>query len=120
MPIYAMKCDTCGNEDDIYRTVATMDDNLPQCCGAEMRRKICVPFVSCDIEPYQAMAVDVATGEKPIINSRRQHREYLQRNGYVEVGNEMPDFGPKEIEGDFDSSKELTQATREVLARHNA
>lgn len=42
-----------------------------------------------DIEPYRAMGSDVAFGGKrPIIGGRRQHREYLQRNGYVEIGNE--------------------------------
>ena len=34
-----------------------------------------------DIEPYQAVTGDV-------IDGRRQHREFLRRNGYIEVGNE--------------------------------
>lgn len=42
-----------------------------------------------DIEPYQAMAVDVATGIAPVIKSRSEHREYLKRNGLVEIGNEV-------------------------------
>lgn len=42
-----------------------------------------------DIEPYQAVGGDVALGGKlPKIGGRRQHREYLKRNGYIEVGNE--------------------------------
>jgi len=42
-----------------------------------------------DIEPYRAAGADVACGGKrPVIGGRRQHREFLQRNGYVEVGNE--------------------------------
>lgn len=40
-----------------------------------------------DIEPYKALATDVATGKPPIITSRSHHREFLQRNGYAEVGN---------------------------------
>lgn len=43
-----------------------------------------------DINPYQAVAVDVATGKAPRITSRSHHREFLKRNGYIEVGNEMP------------------------------
>lgn len=42
-----------------------------------------------DIEPYQAVGGDVAMGGKlPKIGGRRQHREYLKRNGYIEIGNE--------------------------------
>lgn len=42
-----------------------------------------------DIEPYRAMGADIACGGKrPVINGRRQHREYLSRNGYTEVGND--------------------------------
>lgn len=43
-----------------------------------------------DIEPYRAVANDVATGRPPEIMGRAQHREFLKRNNYQEVGNEMP------------------------------
>lgn len=41
-----------------------------------------------DLEPYQAVATDRAIGKPPIIMGRRQHREFLARNHYVETGNE--------------------------------
>lgn len=41
-----------------------------------------------DIDPYKAVAVDIATDSAPAIGSRREHREFLKRNGYHEVGNE--------------------------------
>ena len=41
-----------------------------------------------DIQPYQAVVVDKITGKPPKIGSRREHREFLKRNGYVERGNE--------------------------------
>ena len=41
-----------------------------------------------DIDPYKAVAVDIATDRAPAIGSRREHREFLKRNGYHEVGNE--------------------------------
>ncbi len=48
------------------------------------------PSIIGDIEPYRAVASDVACGGKrPVIGGRRQHREFLRRNGYVEVGNDM-------------------------------
>lgn len=43
-----------------------------------------------DIEPYRAVATDIATGRPPEIMGRAQHREFLKRNNYNEVGNEMP------------------------------
>jgi len=41
-----------------------------------------------DIAPYRTAATDVATGKRAVIGGRRQHREFLRRNGYVEVGND--------------------------------
>jgi hypothetical protein len=47
------------------------------------------PNVISDIEPYRAVASDIACdGKRPMIGGRRQHREFLSRNGYIEVGNE--------------------------------
>lgn len=49
-----------------------------------------------DIEPYRAVASDIACGGKrPVIGGRRQHREFLRRNEYVEVGN---DFVPNKYQ----------------------
>lgn len=57
-----------------------------------------------DIEPYRAIGADVACdGKRPVVGGRRQHREYLARNSYVEVGNDAPvsgsrpDFGGREM-----------------------
>ncbi len=43
-----------------------------------------------DLEPYRAAAADKATGTRPTIGGRRQHREFLARNGYVELGTAEP------------------------------
>lgn len=48
----------------------------------------CGPMVISDIEPYRAVAADKHTGKRPVIGGRRQHREFLRANGYVEVGND--------------------------------
>ena len=45
------------------------------------------PSILRDIEPYRSIAVDVATGARALIGGRAQHREFLRRNSYVEVGN---------------------------------
>lgn len=47
------------------------------------------PQIIKDIEPYKAVGGDIAlNGKRPAIMGRRQHREFLKRNNYVEVGNE--------------------------------
>ncbi|WP_230951446.1 zinc ribbon domain-containing protein [Burkholderia stagnalis] len=120
MPIYTAQCAACGRETDLYRPVAERDRDLPECCGARMARKIAAPYVAPDISPYQAVAVDVATGRPPVISSRSAHRDFLKRNGYVEVGNETigsRNRKPDEVRGDFNLRGELTSATREVLGK---
>lgn len=47
------------------------------------------PMVIGDLEPYRTAAADVH-GKRIVVGGRRQHREFLQRNGYTETGNEMP------------------------------
>lgn len=55
-----------------------------------LHRSSAAPMVIGDLPEYRAAAADKDTGKRPVIGGRRQHREFLQRNGYVEVGNEMP------------------------------
>ena len=117
MPLYRVMCDACREEGDIFRSLANIDD-LPICCGVAMHRKICAPMVIADIQPYQSMGIDVATGKAPVISSRSEHRNYLRRNGYVEVGNEMPSMSKREIQGDFNVRAELAQAAKQVLPKY--
>ena len=50
-----------------------------------------------DLEPYRTAASDVAHDNKRVvIGGRRQHREFLRRNGYIETGNERPVQGERE------------------------
>lgn len=57
------------------------------------------PTIISDIEPYRAIGSDIACDNKrPVISGRRQHREFLRRNGYVEVGNEMGRPAPEPTE----------------------
>jgi putative FmdB family regulatory protein len=89
MPLYQYRCPECGAETEEFRALSQFDRAGPQCC-TEMTRVIAAPRVIRDIEPYQAMGMDVATGKAPMITGRSEHREYLKRNGYVEVGNDRP------------------------------
>jgi len=93
MPLYDAKCPRCGNVQEFVAPSSAIAANAPVCCDGRMEH-VWLPttrlFVVSDIPEYQAMGTDIATGKAPVITSRSQHREYLKRNGYVEVGNEMP------------------------------
>lgn len=81
MPIYAMRC-TCGHTEDIFRSIAEIDRDLPEHCGHTMTRAIVAPMVSDDIQPYRSMC------DGSMITSRSQHRAHLRQHGVIEVGNE--------------------------------
>lgn len=58
------------------------DNGLPdqkQCEGVQIIK---------DIDPYKPVAAEKHNGTRPVIGGRRQHREFLRRNGYFEVGND--------------------------------
>lgn len=82
MPMYRIKCNKCGMQDDIYRKIADYD-NLPDCCGVKTQRVLCATFVSGDISPYQSQV------DGSMITSKTQHREHLKQHGLVEIGNEV-------------------------------
>lgn len=85
-------CRVCGGWHDL-------SGEWPSACyghfsGLSAKRSDGVQIIK-DIEPYQAMGADVASGGKaPKIMGRRQHREYLKNNGYSEVGTEKPVLKP--------------------------
>jgi hypothetical protein len=90
MPIYTIRCQSCGTETDIYRTVAKYDD-LPEHCGSRMVRAVTAPYVIGDINPYRSMA----TGE--YVMGRAQHRDHLKRHGLIEIGNEKQTKAKPEV-----------------------
>lgn len=56
------------------------------------------PYVMGDIEPYRPVAGPEAEAwvrgdkDRKLIGGRKQHREYLRRNGFEEIGNEKEAF----------------------------
>ena len=97
MPIYRFVCE-CGHVADEFRKIDNRDD-APNHCDKAMVRKIMPASVVCDINPYKSVAIDKETGKRPVIQSRKQHREFLYKNDYVEVGND-PIKGTPEPHGD--------------------
>ena len=70
-----------------------------------------------DIQPYKAVAGDMAG---KYITSRSHHREYLKRNGFVEVGNEHRQFfehGGKSRDNIWAERNPGYERIREELAR---
>lgn len=63
---------------------------VPKHKAAPLIARDTAPMVISDLAPYRASAADKATGKRPVIGGRRQHREFLQNNGYRELGNDMP------------------------------
>ena len=84
MPIYTYSCPYCGKQTDEYRKIADRH-NAPECHGL-MEFKIMPVSVQGDNTDYRAVAIDKKTGKRPVITSRKQHREFLARNDYVAVG----------------------------------
>jgi hypothetical protein len=113
MPTYTVSCGVCGEQEDVYLPVRRHGE-WPECCGAQMRQIVKAAQIVRDIEPYRAVAVDIATGKAPIIGGRRSHKEFLRRNGYVEVGNDP--IRPAGMPGDkLDSPKrEIVKAYKEA------
>lgn len=89
MPIYHIACAHCGDEQDLYRSLATYNE-LPVCCGEMMKRQVTAPMVMTDMQPYRSMI------DGRMITSRSQHRDHLKSHGCIEVGNETKYLKPKE------------------------
>jgi putative FmdB family regulatory protein len=116
MPSYTFECPKCGHQRHEILSLAEHEDADFRHCKKPMRQVIFAPQIIKDIQPYQAMGADVANGGKPPrIGSRREHKEYLKRNGYVERGTEP--VKPKKPVYDDVTPKEVKQTLDRVLGR---
>lgn len=108
MPLYVYACDHCGDQTEQVNTVAERHTGAPSCHGV-MRLTIQAAYVTPDIQPYIAMAGDRMG--KPI-TSRKEHREFLKRNRFTEVGNEPV----KPIRNNFKPKKgEIASELKQVI-----
>jgi len=114
MPLYSYLCTHCGKQREHYASVDQRHKGAPLCHG-RMELEIVPTMVSPDIAPYRAVAGD-RMGQ--MISSRREHKEFLKRNRFTEVGNEplrpiQNDFRPKKGE----IAQELKRVIPQVLKR---
>lgn len=114
MPNYTVECAICEKARIIFRSLSE-HGNWPICCGWMMHQVVQPPQLVRDIEPYRAVASDIATGKAPIISGRRQHNEFMKRNNYVELGNEKPRLKPTPVE--TVSKHDIKRAIQEVKSR---
>lgn len=78
------------------------------------------PYVIGDIEGYRAMGADVACdGKRPWIGGRRQHREYLQRNKYIEVGND-PSPHPSDAPSPREAQRQRVEAIKRAMGEYGS
>lgn len=96
-----------------------LNEAWPQACYGHFggRRSVGSLQIIKDIEPYQAVGGDIAlAGKIPKIGGRRQHREFLKRNGYIEVGNERrpqkADYGTEVTEREVRQTYERIRDSR--------
>lgn len=118
MPLYAYRCSTCERRQDAFARVDERHNAAPECHG-RMQLEIMPAMVTPDIQPYIAVAGDKAG--KPI-TSRREHREFLKRNRFIEVGNEpikpTKDFRKIHTEADKrDLREQMRPIVRDALRR---
>ncbi len=67
-----------------------------------------------DIEPYRPVASDIGSdGKRPVISGRRQHREFLRRNNYIETGNEKPISGERPVLSREERIQDIRRAMRD-------
>lgn len=69
-----------------------------------------------DIDSYKTVAAD-ANGKPAKIGSRREHREFLKRNNYVEVGNDP--MKPKVLTYDTVSGREIRSVIERLQSRRS-
>lgn len=115
MPIYQWYCPTCEETAETVASVEDRNKNPPSHCGQRMERLITAAHVNPDIQPYRAVAGDRA-GQ--MITSRKEHKEFLKRNRFTEVGNEpikpiKNDFRPRRGE----IAEELKRVVPQVIRR---
>ena len=61
---------------------------VPKSIAAPLINSELAPMIMSDLQDYRTVAVDKDTGKRANIGGRRQHREFLKRNGYIEIGND--------------------------------
>lgn len=94
-----------------------LDEPWPAVCAGHFAvRGTASTQIIKDIDPYKTVAAD-ADGRPAKIGSRREHREFLKRNNYVEVGNDP--MKPKGPTYDTVSGREIRSVIERLQSRRS-
>ena len=109
MPIYAYHCGTCGRDRDEFNKVADRD-NMPDCCGAAMSRKLTACMVSIpggtDID-YKCPV----TGEP--VQSMRKRKEIMDRHDLVDA-RDLQDTWKRRLASDKAEREEIAAVNNAI------
>lgn len=109
MPLYEYECGICKVHEEATRTVADRHSG-PSHCGQKMGLTITANYhIQPGFEPYRAIG-----GDKRIIRTRAEHRDFLKRFNKVEVGNDASMAPPKISDEEF--QHEQVAKKREIVA----
>jgi putative FmdB family regulatory protein len=85
MPLYAVRCDDCGQIGDVFRKLSEHGD-WPVCdCGTTMVQQITAPMTIHNAEIYDYKST--LDGEH--VTSRQQHINHMRKHNVFEIGNEI-------------------------------
>ena len=112
MPIYSYSCPHCGSKAEAFRSIARRAD-APECHGA-MQQILTPTFVKV-FSPYTTVAWDKEAGKTMRIRSQEEHRAFLQRNGFEEVGTEKSHAPPSAEEAAHSRTLPATDSTFEWM-----
>jgi putative FmdB family regulatory protein len=98
MSLYDYKCWKCGKTQEAHRSIAERY-NGPECCGAPTEKQVSHYHVAPMFNAYRAVGHERGR----VIKNRDEHRDYLKRYGYEEVGND-PSYAPPPHDPDRDAA----------------
>lgn len=92
-----------------------LDEPWPHNCTSHWDKSAAGPQIVRDIDPYVSSAANKHSGKRELVGGRRQHREFLKRNDYVEVGNDSSLFKPPQPQKlDLVTKREIVQAIKQI------
>lgn len=109
MSTYVYKCEKCSSRFEVIKPMANSSD--PEFhCDAKAERVFTAPQIIGTFTPYRSMGPD-----RQWITTRQEHKDFLRRYGYEEVGNDSsvapPDISDAEFE--FNRDQQFKEMERE-------
>lgn len=108
MPTFSYECAGCGRQQDAYRSIDNRKRG-PKCCGKVAKQIITGSHLTPTFTPYRVVGKE----RGKVIRTRAQHRDYLKKHGYDEVGNDKS-MAPEMEATDFEWSKHQSQRRTEI------